>query len=267
MAAPMVTLTTDFGTTDPWVASVKAALLTVNPDMKICDISHAVPKHDVVTGSFTLYRCFRDFPQWTIHLCVVDPGVGGSRRPILVTTDGYYFVGPDNGVFSYIYETETVERVIHITADHYFHKPVSQTFHARDVFAPIVGWLSKGIESASFGDLIEDYQRIPVPMDRIVGDNLLKGEVCAVDHFGNLITNIRLKTLKEFSQRTGKSRFKVLIAGRELQILTGGYQQKADLFALINSSDLVEISSSTRSAAEVLGITVRGKEVGVMGDG
>ncbi len=267
MAPPIVTLTTDFGHADPWVASVKGVLWTANPDLRICDLSHEVPKHDIISGAFTLYRCFKDFPEWTINMCVVDPGVGGSRRPILVITDGYYFIGPDNGIFSYIYETETVERVYHITADHYFRKPVSGTFHARDVFAPIVGWMSKGIETASFGDLIEDYEKVSVPMDRIVGDNLLKGEICAIDHFGNLITNIRIAMLRELSQKTGKSRFKVLISGRELQILTGGYQQKVDLFALVNSSGLVEISAASKSASVALGITGRGKEVGVMGDG
>jgi S-adenosylmethionine hydrolase len=260
-------MTTDFGTRDPWVASVKGILWQANPEIRICDVSHEIPKHDIISGAFTLYRCYKDFPQWTIHMAVVDPGVGGSRRPILVITDGYYFVGPDNGIFSYIYATGEVERVIHITADHYFRKPVSGTFHARDVFAPIVGWLSKGIETSSFGEVIEDYEKPAVPMDRIVGDNLLKGEVCAIDRFGNLITNIRLSMLKQLSQKTGKTRFKVLISGRELQILTGGYQQKVDVFALVNSSNLVEISAASQPAAEVLGITVRGKEVGVMGDG
>lgn len=263
--APIVTLLTDFGTDDPWVGSLKSVLWQIQPAFKIVDLTHAVPPHDILSGAFTLYRCYRDYPSWSIHLCVVDPGVGGPRRPILVVTNERYFVGPDNGIFSFVYANEVVEKVVHVTADHYFRRPLSETFHGRDVFAPIAGWLSKGIDSSRFGDEIEDYVRLQVPQDRIVGESLIKGEVCAVDRFGNCITNIRSATLQELTQKTNRQRFKALVGGQEIPVVTGGYGQEAPLFALVGSSGLLEIAASTRSAAQLLGITGPGKEVGVMG--
>ena len=264
--APMIALLTDFGRADHWVGSLKAALLGIQPDFKIIDVSHEIARHDVVGGAFALYRSYRDFPPWTVHLAIVDPGVGGPRRPIIVTTDDRWFIGPDNGIFSYIYERDYVSRVIHVTADHYFKKPVSETFHARDVFAPIAGWLTQGIDSTKFGDVIEDFTRLQVPLDRIVGDSLIKGEVCAVDRYGNLVTNIRSATIQTLAEKTGKNKFKLLISGHEMPIVQGGYNQPLQIFGVIGSSDLVEISCNQRSAADVLGITASGKEVGIMGD-
>jgi hypothetical protein len=266
MPTPFITLTTDFGTADPWVASLRCALWSVHPEFKICDVTHEVPKHDIVAGAFALYRCYRDFPPRTIHLCVVDPGVGGPRRSILVVAEDHYFIGPDNGVFSYIYERDTVYRVIHITAEHYFRRPVSDTFHARDIFAPVAGQLAKGLDATKFGEVVADYVKVPVPLDSIAGDTLVKGEVCAVDRFGNLVTNIHAQTLQAFAEKSGKGSFKALIAGHEIPIVGGGYDQPRPIFALLGSYGFLEISCSQRSAAEALGVTQRGKEVGVMAE-
>jgi len=263
--APLITLLTDFGNDDPWVGSLKSVLWSIQPACHIVDVTHSVPPHDIFAGAFALYRSYRDYPAWTIHLCVVDPGVGGPRRPILVVTEDRYFIGPDNGLFSFIYQFDQVSRVVHITADHYFRRPTSDTFHGRDVFAPIAAWLSKGIDSARLGDVIEDYAKLPVPVDRIVGDSLIKGEICAVDRFGNCITNIRAATLQELAQRANRQRFKVLIAAQEIPVVSGGYGQEAPLFALVGSSGLLEVAASGQSAAQLLGVTGRGKEVGVMG--
>lgn len=260
---PFATLLTDFGREDPWVGSIKAALWAIQPDFRIVDISHEVPPHDVFAAAFTLYRCYRDYPSWTINLCVVDPGVGGGRRPIMVVTEDRYFIGPDNGVFSFLYEFDVIYKVIHITADHYFRRPLSQTFHGRDVFAPVAAWLSRGIDSSRFGEVVEDYVRIPVPVDRPSGDNLVAGEVCAVDRFGNLITNVRTSTLAALGRATGKGRFRVLVGGQEIPVVEGGYGQGVPLFALLNASGLLEIAADRRSAAEALGITSRGKEISV----
>jgi S-adenosylmethionine hydrolase len=268
MASPtrIITLLTDFGHDDPWVGSMKGVLWSIEPAFPIVDMSHEIPPHDVFAGAFTLYRSYRDFPAWSIHLCVVDPGVGGSRRPLIVVTDDRYFIGPDNGIFSFVYEHDRVSRVIAVTADHYFRRPVSGTFHGRDVFAPVAGWLAKGIDSSRFGEVIEDYVKIPVPVERALGEGLVKGEVCALDRFGNLITNIREETLKALGERTGKNRFKVLVAGQEVPLVSGGYGQDLPLFAVINSSGLVEVAANQRPAAQILAITGRGKEVGVMAD-
>ncbi len=263
-SAPIITLLTDFGHGDPWVGSMKGVLWSIQPDCRIVDLCHTVPPHDVFTGAFTLYRTFRDFPSRTIHVCVVDPGVGGPRRALLVITGDHYFIGPDNGIFSFIYKYGDLSRVLEITADHYFRRPTSQTFHGRDVFAPVAAWLSKGIDSSRFGEEISDYLTISVPEDKLAGDNLIQGEICSIDHFGNMITNIRHRTLEQLSAKTGKSTFKVLIAGREAPFVDNGYGQEAEVFALVNSANLLEIAASRRSAADLLGITARGREVGVM---
>lgn len=264
--APFVTLLTDFGYDDPWVGSVKSVLWSIQPAFRIVDMTHAIPPHDVFAGGFALYRAYRDYPAWSIHMAVVDPGVGGPRRPILVVTDDRYFIGPDNGIFSFIYQFDVVHRVVAIGAEHYFRRPVSDTFHARDVFAPVAGWLGKGIDSSRFGDPVEDYVKVPVPVDRFVGEALVKGEVCAVDRFGNLITNIRESTLAALGEKTGKAKFKALVAGQEVPVVRGGYAQGHPLFALVGSSGLLEVAASSRSAAQILGITGRGKDVGVMPD-
>jgi len=263
-STPIITLLTDFGHGDPWVGSMKGVLWSIQPGCRIVDLSHSVPPHDVFGGAFTLYRTFRDFPSRTIHVCVVDPGVGGPRRPLLVVTGDHYFVGPDNGVFSFIYRYGDLSRVIAVTAEHYFRRPTSQTFHGRDVFAPVAGWLSRGIDASRFGEDIDDYVTIPVPEDKVVGDNLIQGEICCVDRFGNLITNIRRETLDDLSERTGKKRFKVLVAGQEAPFVTTGYGQETALFALVNSAELVEIAAPRSSAAQALGIFGRGREVSIM---
>jgi hypothetical protein len=263
-AASFLALYTDFGSDDPWVGELKASLWTIQPQFKILDMTHAIPSHDVAAGAFAVYRGSRNLPPWTINLGVVDPGVGGPRRPILVITENSYFIGPDNGLFSFIYQHDPVSRVIHLTSSHYFRQPLSETFHARDVFAPVAGWLSRGIDSAKFGDEIEDFVRLPVPVDKMVGESLVKGEVMAVDRFGNLITNIRQSTLEELSQKTGKTKFRALVAGHEMPFVRGGgYTQEAPVFALVNSSGLVEIACCASAATEVLGVG-KGKDVGVM---
>ncbi|MEJ2369076.1 MAG: SAM-dependent chlorinase/fluorinase, partial [Acidobacteriota bacterium] len=265
-APQFVTLYTDFGWRDPWVGSMKCVLWSIDPALKIVDVTHDIPSHDIFAAAFALFRSYRDYPPRTVHVCVVDPGVGSKRRPILVAGEDHYFVGPDNGVFSFIYAHERVQKVVDISAEHYFRRPVSQTFHGRDIFAPVAGWLAKGIDSSKFGEVIDDYVRIPVPEDRVVGESLVKGEICEVDRFGNLITNIRKTTLDRFAAEAGKKKFKVLLAGQELPLVTGGYAQQEPLFALINSSGLLEIASSSKPASKALGIQGRGKEVGVMGE-
>ncbi len=259
----IVTLLTDFGNEDPWVGVMKGVLSSIQPTLRIIDLTHAVPPHDVFSGAFTLYRSYADFPTGTINLCVVDPGVGGERRPLIVQTKDYLFVGPDNGLFSFLYKFDEVRKTIAVEASWYFRKPVSRTFHGRDVFAPVAAWLARGIDPSNFGREINDFAVIPVPVDSIGEDDSIEGEVCAVDRFGNLITNVRRATLDALAVKSGKQGFKVVIAGKELDLTDGGYEQDAPLFALVNSSNLVEIAADAVPASKLLGVEKRGAPVKV----
>src|SRR5579863_2187877 len=191
MAEPrIVTFTTDFGLNDPFVGIMHGVVLNIHPETAIVDICHAIASYDIFDGALTIAQAYRFFPPRTVHVVVVDPGVGSERRPIIVETDDYVFVAPDNGVLSLVAAREEKFVVRHVTAERYFLQPVSQTFHGRDVFAPVAGWLSKGVAPSEFGPEISDYVCNPLPQVEHVGEGSLKGMVMKVDKFGNLITNI-----------------------------------------------------------------------------
>ncbi len=186
----VLTFTTDFGLSDPFVGIMHGVVLNIEPETRIVDISHAVSSYDIFDGAWTIAQAYRFFPARSVHVVVVDPGVGSSRRPIVVETENHIFVAPDNGVLSLIETREPKFVVRHVTAERYFLQPVSQTFHGRDVFAAVGGWLSKGVAPAEFGPEITDYVRKPLPQVERVGEGSLRGVVMKVDKFGNLITNI-----------------------------------------------------------------------------
>ena len=163
MSNPIITLTTDYGTSDHLVGVLKGVILRIVPNATIVDINHHVAPFDLLDGALTIGAAYRYFPPRTVHLVVVDPGVGTERRPILVSADQQYFVAPDNGVLSLIYEREATVSVRHITAEHYFLNPVSNTFHGRDVFAPVAAWLAKTFQTEAMGEEITDYVRFALP--------------------------------------------------------------------------------------------------------
>src|SRR5438445_9328898 len=167
---------------------MKGAILSIAPEAEIVDICHSVQAFDILDGALALAQSYSYFPTRTTHLVVVDPGVGSARRPILACSDKYNFVAPDNGVLSLMYAREERLNVRHITAEHYFLQPLSNTFHGRDVFAACAGWLSKGVEPAKFGEEITDFVRFAAPKPKLVNPQLLKGVVLKQDKFGNLIT-------------------------------------------------------------------------------
>src|SRR5512146_1692013 len=170
MANRLVTLTSDFGVNDHYVGAMKGVILNVNPQAQIVDICNSVQSYDILDGALTISQAYRYFPADTVHVIVVDPGVGSERRPILVTGEKHISLAPDNGVLSLVYEREERLSVRHITAEHYFLQPVSQTFHGRDVFAAVAGWLSKGVEVAKFGDEITDFVRFAAPKPKPISD-------------------------------------------------------------------------------------------------
>ncbi len=183
MAEPrVVTFTTDFGLNDPFVGIMHGVVLSIHPETRMVDICHAIPSFNVPDAAWTIAQAYRFFPPRSVHVIVVDPGVGSARRPILAETEDYIFVAPDNGVLSLIEMREPKFTVRHITAERYFLQPVSQTFHGRDIFAPVAAWLSKGVEPAEFGPEVSDHVRLPLPGVERIGENSLRGAVLKVEN-------------------------------------------------------------------------------------
>jgi hypothetical protein len=243
---------------------MKGVILNINPEVQIVDICHQIAPYDIFEAAYALVQSYRFFPHDTIHLVVVDPGVGTARRPILVSAGHYRFVAPDNGVLSLLFTREENVRVWHITADHYFLNPVSNTFHGRDIFAPVAGWLSKGVQEEKFGDLITDYAQFSSPKPKRVSENLIKGMTLKVDSFGNLITNISPEDVPElFSENPPP--FKIIINQQGITRLNLAYSmgKPSELFAIVGSSGFIEISTNRGSAAKMLNAN-RGVEVGVI---
>ena len=237
MARPIVTLTTDFGEQDYYVGAMKGVVLDVCPDALVLDLCHNVLPYDILDAAFTLAQSYRYFPLRTVHVVVVDPGVGTQRRPLLISGDRHFFVGPDNGIFSFIYPEQEKLTVYQITGDHYFHQPVSNTFHARDVFAAVAGWLAKGVEARQFGDPIEDYVKLSIPKAQASGDKAWKGIVLKVDRFGNVITNIAAADCPAlFAEPTPP--FKLTAGGKDITKLVPNYSEgeQGEIFALLGSS-------------------------------
>jgi S-adenosyl-L-methionine hydrolase (adenosine-forming) len=262
---PIITLLTDYGTKDHFVASMKAVILSITPQVQIVDISHDVAAHDILEAGFVLRSCFSYFPSRTIHVVVVDPTVGSQRKPLIVATDNHYFIAPDNGVLSLVYDAEPVSTVVEIAAEHLMLPEVSTTFHGRDIFAPAAAWLARGTDMLNFGNAITEYTKLTLPKAKLVGDSLLKGSVLHVDRFGNLITNIFRQEFDAVREKIPGSAFKVAIGKQEIQGLKSFYAeaQKGELVALFGSTNLLEIAQNQGSAARTLGVT-RGAEVGIL---
>jgi len=263
LARSIITLTTDFGSTDPFVGIMKGVILGINPEVDLVDICHDIRPFDVLEAAYLIGQAYRYFPPRTIHLVLVDPGVGSARRPLLVSADRYLFLAPDNGVLSVVYSKEESLYVRHITAGHYFLEPVSNTFHGRDVFAPVAGWLSRHVESTKFGELVTDYARFALPQPQRVNDKIVKAVVVRVDHFGTLMTNLTPADLPELF-RENPAPFKMLVGKGEITQLKNAYADGAqgELFAILGSSGYIEIAQNRGSASQALGAG-RGVEVAV----
>lgn len=245
----IVTFLTDFGLDDNFVGVMKGVILGINPDVRIVDITHNVKPQDITGAAFLLKSSYKFFPKGTIHLVVVDPGVGSRRKAIIVKTKDYIFVGPDNGVLSLALKECRIEKIINITNKKYFLKPVSNTFHGRDVFAPVSGLLSKGDAIGRFGERIKEYKRLEIPKP-----TLSEGEIIYIDHFGNLVTNIGKAIIK-----------KIQFKGVSINKINTGYMEtkKGHPLAIFGSSGNLEISVNQGSAKKYfhakIGDKVRGE--------
>ncbi len=260
----IVTFTTDFGLTDVFVGIMHGVVLNIHSEITLVDICHSISSYDILDGAWTIAQAYRFFPPRTVHVVVVDPGVGSARRPIIAETGEHIFVAPDNGVLSMVGAREEKFSVRHVTADRYFLQPVSQTFHGRDIFAAVAGWLSKGVAPAEFGPEITDFVRFPLPGVERLGDNSLRGVVTKVDKFGNLITNIGEPEAPALFGPSAPP-FNLLVGGQTVTHLAHSYAEggEGEVFAIAGSSGYLEIAARQASAAKRLAAGV-GTPVGLI---
>jgi S-adenosylmethionine hydrolase len=250
----LVTLLTDFGNADYFVGAMKGAILSVSPQARIFDITHEIPPQDIRAGAFTLMAAYGSFPPETIHVAVVDPGVGSQRRPILLAAGGYYFIGPDNGIFSYIYEREAGGRVFHLDREEFFRPAVSATFHGRDVFAPIAGALLNGAKPDQLGHEIKDYVRLAPFAPRPIEEGNLSGQIIHIDRFGNCVTNLTRDGVTEALIENGA---RLIVGDYEIKSFRRFYAEEgsesSEPFAIWGSAGLLEIAALNSSAAQQMG--------------
>jgi S-adenosylmethionine hydrolase len=240
---------------------MKGVMVSINPLVRFVDITHEIESHDVLEAALILQASYRFFPGGTTHLVVVDPTVGSERRPILVITDRYSFIGPDNGVLSPAFKDPTFQRCIELTAKRYFLDDIGSTFHGRDIFGPVAAWLSKGVEPESFGEEIKDYVQIPLP-EATFGDDAIKGRIIYIDRFGNLISNITYRMIETLQARTGSQKVVISIAGRTIKRILRSYEagSATEPSAIINSWGNLEIFLKRASAWSLLDVK-RGEPV------
>jgi S-adenosylmethionine hydrolase len=250
---PIITLTTDYGLNDHLVGVMKGAILKINPEAQIVDITHNIAPFDLLDGALAIASAYLYFPPRTIHVVVVDPGVGTERRPLLVSGQNQYFLAPDNGVLSGIYEREHPVIVRNITSEHYFLQPVSKTFHGRDIFAPVAAWLSKSWQPGSMGEEITDYKKFAMPRPK-QADGLWKGVVLKVDAFGNLVTNFRAEDLSPEALEKGEISLQVGNYAVSRLVPTFANGNAGEAIAYIGSNGYLEIAVNKGSAAKTLGL-------------
>lgn len=257
----IITLLSDFGLQDGYVGAMKGVILGINPQALLIDISHEIEAHDVTAGAFVLASTYSYFPHGTIHVAVVDPGVGSGRRAMIVETKRGYFVGPENGIFTLIYERETVIRAVSAENPKFVEPNPSRTFHGRDIFAPTAAYLSLGVSVEDFGPPVDSGQVLAFPSPRI-SDGMLEGQVIHVDRFGNLITNISVGVFEEF---VGAGNQEIRLANHKVSGPYESYDEgrKGEVFGIFGSSDLLEISMKEKGARETLGLD-RGTVVRVL---
>jgi len=242
----------DFGSHDHYAGTMKGVILAICPEVALVDISHDIPPHDVVMAALELAACYKYFPQGTIFLTVIDPGVGSSRRGLAADIGDYKFVAPDNGVLSGVFQEAPPRKVVELTERRYARPTVSRTFEGRDRFAPAAAWLAKGIQLAALGRALGDYHRIDIPKPQAEA-GALSGTVLWVDHFGNAVTNIDRRTFERF------------VEGAQVQLEAGEHRigrlvaTYADIgadevCALFGSTDHLELAANSASAAERLSL-------------
>jgi hypothetical protein len=252
----VITLTTDFGTDDAYVAIMKGVILSINPKATIVDICHTIRPQNITQAAYILSTATSFFPDGTIHIAVIDPGVGTKRKAVLLVGPKAYYVGPDNGVFSYVASQSAPKiHVFELTKSNYWLYPVSHTFHGRDIFAPVAAHLSLGVPPHELGSSIAALSDITLSRPYHHEDGTLIGKVIHVDHFGNLITDILKSDLP-------KGRVFIEVFGHIIDDVSTSYEDEEELLAIVGSDGRIEVSVQKGSAARYLGANI-GDEVKV----
>ncbi len=245
MQSKLITLTTDFGYRDPYVGVMKGVILGINPAACIVDLTHGLPPQDVMAAALSLRASVRYFPRGTTHVAVVDPGVGTKRRPLLIASEETFFVGPDNGIFSLVMEERAISQIVELSAKSYHLQPTSNTFHGRDIFAPVAAYLSLGISAQAFGKRTEEFARLQWPRPQ-KKSGALEGEIVYIDRFGNLITNIEARDLNSRNIQD----LRLTLGSIEIRGLQSNYASghDRDYITLINSWGFLEVATCNDSA-------------------
>lgn len=265
-----ITLITDFGLDDGYVGAMKGVILSIALHATIVDISHAIPAQDVRSAAWTLYTAYNTFPQGTVHCVVVDPGVGSHRRAIALQAGAYTFVAPDNGLLSYVLAQEPLHMTVELTDPRFHHHPVSHTFHGRDIFAPVAAHIVRGIPLDEMGPPIDQPITWPLQHPGRGAEGALLGHVLHVDHFGNCITDLQMRSEKDnlyLVNRPGEGSDLLPMPRRQVQIRVGGCSLQGisrtysdgpsgKPLALVGSSGHLEIALVGGSAAQALGLRV-----------
>ncbi len=251
MAASIITLTTDFGLSDHFVAAMKGVIARIHPDARVIDVTHDIPAFAITEAAFVVAETYRWFPRGTVHVVVIDPGVGSARRPILAQAAGQVFLAPDNGVLSMVLAREQ-HKVRSVTAEKLFLKPLSTTFHGRDIFAPVAAHLSKGLAPARVGKLIQDYLRLDFHKVVRTGKRIWTGAVLKIDRFGNLITNFGIDEFPAIVERP----FEFAIGTKRLTRLatTFAAAPPGEPVLVVGSSGYIEVTVNQGNAARLLGV-------------
>lgn len=247
--AGIITLLTDFGTTDAFVGIMKGVIAAIHPAARVIDLTHAIPPQQVLAGALALRSAVDFFPPGTIHVAVVDPGVGSARQPLLVETDGGWLIGPDNGLLWLAAQRLRLRSARLLENREFFRQPVSQTFHGRDVFAPSAAHICRGVDPSQVGGVLEHIVALPIPVVEHTADGIA-GVVLYVDHFGNLVTNIEAETLAGFPA----PQVSVSIRGMHIAGPVSAYTSvpEGQPLAIVGSWGMLEIAVRNGSAAEVL---------------
>ena len=252
----LITLTTDFGYKDPFVGIMKGVICGINPAAQIVDLSHGIPAQDIMAAALILRHSVQYFQRGTIHVVVVDPGVGSSRRPLLLELEGNYFIGPDNGALSLVTEGKKPTRIVHLSNPSYQLQPTSTTFHGRDIFAPAAAHLSRGAAPDAFGETLDDFAKLTWP-SVVKTKTTIRGEIVYIDGFGNLFTNIGAADLKEIPA----SQLRIALRDLLILCLSENYSavEQGKYVALVNSWGLLEIAIYRESAEERSGAIIGDK--------